>query len=222
MPIHVNTDFDLNEDQKHRVLGLFRGNGHFDYQDKFKDASGACRECVGVHFLKEPKPGIPGGDSTIDGIDDLRFDRSPSLYLEDASGALTGWKLAREWTPSSWNFGVIFKDDEGQAWFCGRQSGETKTMDAEAPILRRVSLETPDHVIEQYGPVTDNLPAEGEFWLSHEEIAVVTSIPWWSYISDETLKVPEIAEHDNAALERMKERVRALAADSAEPAPSPA
>lgn len=224
MPITLTTDFHLNEDQTDRILTMLRANGHIDYEDMYATATGKRARCVAMHFLKEPLDGISGGETTIDSIDDIRFDKPPSIYIEDAEGALTGWKQAREWIESSWNCGVIFKDDDGQAWFCGRQTVESVSMDSEAPILRRVSLETPEFIFEGYGLINDNLPAEGEFWLSHEEQAVVTSIPWWSHCSDGTDPEPfnaEVAENDRAAIERMKLRVRALSAKPEDALPSP-
>jgi hypothetical protein len=222
--IDVKSDFPLTDDQKRRLVNMVRGNGHFDYRDAYLDGEGMARNLQAIHFVKEPVPGVEGGESLIDSVDALRFETAPFLYLEDEAGGLTGWKVARERTPSRWHYGAIFTDEAGQGWFCGREESTGTRLDGEEPILRRISLETPAHVVAENGPILENMPAEGEFWLSSEDHAVVTSIPWWSGFGgegDPANDWPERAAslvRENTALARMRERAAGLSAE-ASPAP---
>jgi hypothetical protein len=224
MTIDVKSDFTLTDDQKRRLVMMVRGNGHFDYHDGYLDREGMARKIRAIRFVKDPVPGVEGGESLIDAVDDLRFETSPFLYLEDEAGGITGWKAARERTPSRWHYGAIFTDEAGQGWFCGREESTGTRIDGEEPILRRISLETPAHVVAENGPIVENMPAEGEFWLSSEDPAVVTSIPWWSGFggdADPENDWPEKTAsliRENAALARMRERAAYLAADIS-PAP---
>lgn len=222
--IDVKSDFPLTDDQKRRLVNMVRGNGKFDYRDAFLDADGMARTLRAIHFLKEAADGVEGGTTGIDALDGIRFETSPFLYLEDDAGRLTGWTAAREATPSRWHYGAIFADEAGQGWFCGREESTGTRIVGEDPILRRISLDTPPHVVAENGPILENMPAEGEFWLSSEDPAVVTSIPWWSGFGGEADPANDWPERaaslvrENTALARMRERAADLSAET-DPAP---
>lgn len=174
----IITDIDLTDDQKGRIVRMIRGNGHVDYEGNYRSPAGA-HMLKAVHFLSTPKD-IPGGESAIDGVDGVQFETSPHIYLEDLNGALHGWKSARELKTSRWHYGIILPDDAGDLWFFGRDEVDGKAISLDAPILRRVRKTPSENVLEECGPLISSVPAEGEFWLSDEDEAVVTSIPWWS------------------------------------------
>lgn len=209
MTIPVVTDIDLTDDQKDRLVRMVRGNGHFDHNNAFL-AAGERREVAAIRFLSEPIPDVPFAETRIDGVDGTRFDKTPWLYLEDTEGKVWGWQAARDFTPSSWHYGVIFEDSRGDAWFCGRNEPTGGVVDADAPILRRISLQTPEHVVAENGELCENLPAEGEFWLTGEDLATVTSIPWWSPMGhDGTTRQnnPEAHARDQALIAALRRRV---------------
>lgn len=214
MAIEVIGDIDLSEEQKVRLLRMIRGNGHVDHENRF-EAAGETRTLAAVRFLSAPLPDVPFGDTCIDGVDGIRFERPPYLYLEAEDGAICGWRAARDATPSAWHYGVLFQDAEGQAWFCGRDEPTGGRIEADAPILRRVSMQVPDHVLCETGPLEGSLPAEGEFWLTQGEVAVVTSIPWWGglCLTDEEGLCPEAVRWDRRLLEGVQRRVGALRMD---------
>lgn len=177
-PIEVVTDLDLSEDQKSRVISMVLGNGAFDYEGNFESRDGA-HVLKSIHFMSDPSD-IPGGETSIDGVDDIVFDKSPHIYLEDEGGKIYGWLNTRELKTSSWHYGVIFSDDEDRLWFYGRDTIDGDRVSLNMPILMRIRTEPSRHVLAENGPLLESVPAEGEFWISKEEDPVVTMISWWS------------------------------------------
>lgn len=178
MTISVITDIDINEDQKARLLRMVRGNGCFDYEGNYRSPKGS-HTLKSIHFVQHEKE-IPGGESLIDGLDDLRFQSPPYIYLEDMDGNIHGWTNVQELKTSQWHYGIIFQDDQDDLWFFGRDQADGSRITLDCPILRRVRATPSEDVLAENGPLIEALPAQGEFWLSDEDPAVVTSIPWWT------------------------------------------
>lgn len=217
--IKVSSDIPLTEDQGNRLLLLVYGKGHFDYANCYSDGSGGRHELAALHLRLTPFDAVPGGETTLASIDAHDFgENSPFLYLEDADGHKTGWDDARAAIASRWHYGLILQDDVGDLWFCGIDEISQGEMTGDEP-LRRLSSVTPDIVRFQNGEILDNLPADGEFWLSDEPEPKVTSIPWWGNVDPETEHLREEARAPmRALLDRIQTRIRALrAADIPEP-----
>lgn len=213
--IAVISDIELNDSQKERILLMVSGRGHFDYEGNFRSGE-SVHAIKAVHFVSKEIEGVPGGGSTIDSLDGIRFEPSPCIYLEDTDGKMHGWSVALEVKQSSWHCGVIFDDEDGNLWFSGREDTSGESFTAGEPVLRRVRSTPSDDVLAQCGPLIGEIPSQGEFWLSQEEEAVVTSIPWWSTYGrdaiDETVNLRE-AE----ILEALRARVRDLISERAGP-----
>lgn len=215
MPINLVTDIPLDDDQKARVLRMAFGNGHVDYENRYRNQDNEACTLKQVHFTTKPIDGVHDGNTTIDSIDAIRFETPPCLYFEDTSGALTGYRAAREVTQSQWHYGLLFFDDNGDPWFTGRQvPGADDRINAQEPILRRISLETPEMVQHTNGVIGENIPAEGEFWLTDTDPAIVTSIPWWGGFAEEPRPDwpggIENAEAEKEILRQVRMRVQSL------------
>lgn len=220
MTIRVQTDLDLTDDQKARLTRMVQGNGHFDHNNQFM-AADTCRDLVAIHFLKTPRKEIAGGETRIDSVDDLLFETPPGIYLEAADGSLWGWLSTKEFITSSWHYGVLFQDQSGDTWFCGRNETTGGRVSADSPILKRITPDVSAYVRADNGLLCANLPAEGEFWLTDGDPSVVTSIPWWSPLSIDPGKGvgAEIIEEDRRLLAQMQARIAALCAQCEDLAP---
>lgn len=208
--IKVVSALALTEDQEHRLKRMVYGNGHFDHEGGYLDGAGLRHQLAALHFCLSPIPDVSGGESRIVSIDTHHFGKeSPYLYLEDRLGKMTGWGEARSAIPSKWHYGVILQDAEGDVWFCGVDEIGHDEITGNEP-LRRLSRITPDVVRMENGEILDNLPADGEFWLSEEPEPKVTSIPWWGHLNAEDAHLREEARAPmRALLDRIQTRIRA-------------
>ena len=120
----------------------------------------------------------------------------------------------------SWHYGLLFVDDAGQGWFCGYDDPGMVNdgMQADAPVLRKMSLVTTAEVRENCGDLADGLPAEGEFVITDADPGTVTVIPWWSRWLQHRPNWP--GGSDDPA--REKAVLDAVKARAAAPAPAPA
>lgn len=219
--IRVHADIPLTEDQERRLKRLVYGQGHFDHEGGFLDASGQRQEVTALHLRLQPLQDIPGGETTLAAIDAHDFGEAPPfLYLEDREGKKTGWNETRSAIASSWHYGVILQDDRGDVWFCGIDAPGPGELTGDEP-LHRISAETPELVQEENGDILANLPADGEFWLSKEDPPKVTSIPWWGNLNPADAHLREEARAPmRALLERIQTRIREeISHDKTEPAP---
>lgn len=207
--IQVHADIPLTDDQERRLKRMVYGQGHFDHEGGFIDAAGQRQEVAALHLCLQPLPETPGGETTLAAIDTHDFgEASPFLYLEDRDGKKTGWKEARGAIASQWHYGVILQDDHGDVWFCGIDAPGSGELTGDEP-LRRISAETPEIVLEENGEILANLPADGEFWLSKEDLPKVTSIPWWGNLNPEDAHLREEARAPmRALLDRIQTRIR--------------
>lgn len=182
----VRSQFPLTEDQRARFLWYLQGEGRIDHRNRYR-IEGETHELAAVHVLRRPLPHVSNGETRMDGLDDLVFATPPCLYLQSGTGEIHGWKRAREELRSSWHCGVILADSAGDLWFCGRDQADGSQITADAPILRRISARAADRVCHENGELSENLPAEGEFWITEEDPGTVTLITWWSRLDAETM-----------------------------------
>lgn len=174
--IEVHSSLDLDDDQKRRVRDMVYGFGRFDYRGQFETRDARVCDVAKIHFLDAPCDRAPGGHSTIEGVDDLRFSDTAFIYLETPEGEMVGWKDASEVIKCEHVLGMIFADETGQGWFeAWSDLGEP---DLDKP-LRRISLETVSGLSPDPEFIRENLPSDGEFLLSREELPVIATIPWW-------------------------------------------
>ena len=213
-PETVQTEFPLSDDQKMRFLRFLVSHGRIDTNGQFTDAEGMARTLASCRLTATPEEGVQNGETNLDGVDDIRFGPQAFIYLEDTEGKLTGQKVARGVLRSSWHLGAIFADDEENLWFCGYDDPATATAtfdvgtSPDAPVLRRISPQSTALVRQENGELSKEFPAEGEFWLTDETPARITSIPWWGDFG---------GGEQAPRLEAMRQRVRDL-----EDVPAPA
>ena len=174
--IEVHSSLELDEDQKGRVRDMVYGQGHFDYRGEFETRDMRICKIAKIHLLNQPYGDTPGGHSQILGVDDLRFSDTAFIYLETSDGEWIGWHDALAATKVEHVFGMIFADDTGQGWLeVWNDLGEP---DLDQP-LRLISLETAGTLCADPEFIRDNIPSDGEFLLSREDLPVITTIPWW-------------------------------------------
>lgn len=202
--IAVETEIDLDEGQKGRIVSMVLGYGHVDHYHRFTDrASGQGFEIAKIHFTLDQSRAVDGSATKIAGVDGIRFHDVCHMILEDTEGGEHGMDLCRAETKSSWHCGAVFEVD-GEAWFCGFDQPSGQSLDPEAPVLKKVHPQASLDSGESWIDLLAELPAEGEFWISQEEEPRVTSCPWWGSLDQ---SCPEEAE----CLERMVERVKNMA-----------
>jgi hypothetical protein len=223
LPFEVISDLPGmdDHDRQSRLLSMITGDRRIDAYGAFLDRGGKKHDLAKVHFLKAQKdhPGYAATD--ISGIDNISFDDTAFIYLEDSEGELTGWMDAREAIESSWHYGVIFADDAGQGWFFGRNTVNDDPLTADEPILKKISLDTPRLTRMHHGEVIENLPAEGEFQLTEEDEPHIAAIPWWSEFAaeiepgDDYPGRSEVRLAEQEILEQVKARIAGLEAEDA-------
>lgn len=208
--LEIKSDIDLTEDQKVRLERTVYGNGHFDHEMGYADRSGVPKHAVAIHFLSEPMAGKWGSETRIVGLDDIQFrtGHEPHIYIEAEDGSVDGWNHCSGLIKSRWHYGLIMQDDDGGLWFCGTENsagGDEITGDEP---LKRIDPVTVAMVRQENGEILANLPADGEFWLSNEDLPKVTSIPWWGKIDPTEPNVREdAAVAMTALLEKVKTRI---------------
>jgi hypothetical protein len=176
----IVTELGLTPDQISRVRKMVSGDGHFDYENRFTDKSGEVHDLHAIHFTSQPKLKIANAETTIDSIDSRIFEQDIFIYLEDKQGGFTGIQEAREAITAKWHGGIIFKDYEGQGWFCGDSETGSSCAKEDSPVLRKISLDTIAHVLGENGEISELMPSEGEFWLTNEDDPKIISVPWCS------------------------------------------
>ena len=221
LDIEVVTDFNLNDDQKQRLASMLAGNGYIDHRGGFisADKTGA-RRAVRIHLTGDESRAIDGSLTGLDGVDDIHFDRPAHLLLEDETGEMTGMQAAKGEIGATWCVGVVLNVD-GDVWFCGYDDigSVPDGTQADAPVLKKISREASDHPGSEPFNL-DDLPMEGEFWISHEQDPHIVSIPWSSgyagYVEPGDTNADRIESRakERAVLEAITERVRALEAGS--------
>ncbi len=212
----------LNDDRKNRIVSMVYGNKNIDHDGRYTDPQGESHKLAKIHFTHETFDDVPGADTTIDGVDDIRFKAPINIYLEDDAGVMTGMKAAKGEIKSEWRMGVILKDESGQGWFCGYDNipQDHVTTAADAPVLRKLSLDVPEIVSRSYGDFTEVLPVEGEFHISDGDDGVVTGIPWMSTYADTTPDeslTPEqkmYRKSEREVIDQILDRIAALEADA--------
>lgn len=191
----VVTDLPINEDQAHRVARMVYGHRAFDLDGRFTGpASPEPQEVAAIHFMSTTPEGALGAGSTmLDGVDDVRFDASPTIHIEGADGQLQGHDVCREVLASRHSYGFLMADSDGGVWFadCGfDRKGEQVDQAREAPLVRLASGTMP--MVElQVGEIAESLPAEGEFTLTEEELPRISYVPWWGQMEKDVLRVLE-------------------------------
>jgi hypothetical protein len=162
----VTSDLDLDADQKWRVLSLVFGEQHMDTDFAF-EAQCEDHTLHKIHFQGTQIPGIHGGNTKIEGIDDLKFEDTGFIYLEGTDGRKFGWEACMPAQKHEWRFGLVFQDEEGLTWACAVDEpnalphGETT---GEEPLTLLEVGDTP-WLNANNGPVDDLLPFEGEFYI---------------------------------------------------------
>ncbi|MBW3243473.1 hypothetical protein KUV57_12435 [Epibacterium sp. DP7N7-1] len=222
--VEIRSEIGLTEDQKRRVCLMVLGNGYVDHRGRFTDqVSGESFALKAIHMTLDQDRVIEGSKTAIDCIDEIKFEKTCHVILEDEDGGEHGMEISRGETPASYHFGVLFEEG-GEVWFCGRdtvgQGDPSGPMTlGDAPILKRVS--TMGSMVPGDAPfdLIGDLPAEGEMWISREEEPSVVSIPWWSGYAgmvepeahEERVK---LAMQENWHLDQMRERVQALRSET--------
>lgn len=181
LQLEIETEHDLDDDQKRRVAMMVAGQGHIDHQGGFIDAAGVARTAVKIHFtsMAERHGGLEGSMTEIDGIDGRTFGAPIHVVIEASDGSLTGLRNATSQIRASWHYGVLFQVDD-QVWFAGHDALPNHGMSADVPVLKRVAAQAMPMPGEEPFLLAEELPAEGEFWLTAEDEAHVVSIPWMS------------------------------------------
>lgn len=221
----LTTFTSLNEDQLQRVGWLVAGEMKIDSWGAYEVRGGQVKQLDAIVFRDEPLDDAGGGGhTTIDGIDNIQFEKSPSIYLKATDGTLTGWHDCRAAEQPEWHFGVLFRDDEGKMWFAGRNEmdpkGELTT--AEVSILRPVVIDTSD-MVSQFGflDIMDDVETfEAEIWINPESSAhpsYVTSISMGSQYGsrpEDTVldeRMQGYLDEQRAALNSWRKRIREMA-----------
>lgn len=218
--IEIKSEIDLDDDQKRRVGLMVLGNGHVDHNGRFiNQASGESFALSTIHMTLDASRAVEGSATMIDGLDNIRFDTTCHVILEDEAGGTHGMEQCRGETKASWHFGVLF-EVEGEVWFCGHDTVGQDTpsgpmTSGDAPILKRVSAHGMMQPGEAPFDMIQDLPAEGEMWISQEEEPRVVSVPWWSGYAgaaepDAHEDRVKLATQENGHLDQMRERVQAL------------
>lgn len=174
--IDVIAPFELDDDQKRRARDMVYGQGRIDHRSRVETRDRRCCEIAKIHILDALHGDVPGGHSQIDAFDHHRFPDQAFVYVETTDGEMIGWHDVQAETKSEHAMGLIFADDSGQGWLeTWDHNGDP---DPDQP-LRRISLETPDTVDADGDFIRQNLPMDGEFYISREDLPVIVTIPWW-------------------------------------------
>lgn len=208
----VVTDLPINEDQARRVARMIYGHRAFDLDHRFTGpASPEPQEAVAIHFMSATPEGAFGAGTTkIDGVDDLRFEASPTIHIEGADGKLQSHDVCREFLTSRHTYGFLLADAEGGIWLADAgfdRKGDQVDQAREAPLVQLASGTAP-FVALQVGEISESLPAEGEFTLTEEETPRISYVPWWG-------------EMEKGVLDALTERVEAARVAAKEPEAEP-
>jgi hypothetical protein len=200
---------ELSEDQKARVARTVYGQGMVDHEAGYYSVSdGEKHKLARLHVSETRNNDLQAGKTALAGIDDIRFDDTIYIYLEDEQGVLTGWGDAKGLIQSKWHYGLIFTDTDGDAWFAGREFMDNQGgITADTPILRRV---------ERAGfmngerfdlfDLAETTASEGEFYLTYDDVGIVTEIPWWSGFGNQG-DLTHASKDDEAVAARAQEDV---------------
>ena len=205
----IKSDFALTTDQERRLCQMVRGQGHFDHEGGYLDGDGVRHALSAIHFRERQIEGVARGDTMIDSFDSMRFPKGPPfIYLESAGGTLSGWNETRPVIPSAWYYGILLAAEGGEVWFCGMDTHGSSGLTGDEALFR-VDPVTLDHVRDQVGELVENLPAEGEFWISRELLPKVTDVPWWGAADAERQAhaAPEEWARMTAVLDRIRARI---------------
>lgn len=191
----VVTDLPINEDQAHRVARMVYGHRAFDLDHRFTGpASPEPQEAVAIHFMSATPEGAFGAGTTkIDGVDDVRFEASPTIHVEGVDGKLQAHDVCREFLTSRHTYGFLLADAEGGIWLADAgfdRKGDPVEQAREAPLVRLASGTAPFVELE-VGEISESLPAEGEFTLTEEETPRISYVPWWGAMEPDVKKILE-------------------------------
>lgn len=204
----IRSDIPLTEDQQERLERMVYGEGYFDHKSEYTGADGMKKTLKAIHLVRSPLD-ADGGRTDLAEIDDIKFasGEEPFLYLESQDGSIDGWRSCRGATPSTHQYGLILQDEVGQMWICGPETYTGDEITGEEP-LRRISSQTVPMVALQNGLLIENLPAEGEFWISNDLDPTITAIPWWSNFDPDDPNInDDFREEMRGVLSRISERI---------------
>lgn len=182
--IDVIAPFELNDCQKRRARDLLYGYGHIDHRGRVETRDRRSCEIAKIHFRDAPLWGVPGAHSTVDSFDGHHFPDAAFIYLEATDGEMIGWHDVRAETTPEHVMGMIFADEEGQGWL--EVWNDLGDPDLEQP-LRRISLETASTISDDPEFIRENLPSDGEFMITREDLPVISSIPWWGETMEQSV-----------------------------------
>lgn len=219
------SDIEMDKDAILTFQRMVVGSLHIDHNGDLSGRDGKPTQLKAIHYRTTAEPDVEGGEFYgHDAMSHAKLLSAPFFYLEGEDGSMVAFENARPAINSKWHFGILLMDEEGQGWFCGREDvkitshGSAEAEDYENAKLFRVSLDTLPIVLSKNGELRENLPAEGEFWISEEEMPNIVSIPWWSLVvSDidvDKLSSDQIGYRakDIANLEGIKDRIETLTA----------
>lgn len=219
----VTSDLDLSDEQKWRVLCLVFNDGKMDANLSF-EAQGEIHTLTQIHFQGTMIPGIHGGDSKIEGIDDLKFADTAFIYLEVEDGRKFGWNACQPHRKHEWHYGVVFKDELGQTWACSVDEPNALPggdITGEEP-LSRIEVNDKPMLNAMNGPSDAIVPFEGEFYIETDPetgVKSLGSITWGTEMNPDN---PDLNKDYvpvlRATLERLNERARECSRQD-EPAP---
>lgn len=218
------SDIEMDKDAILAFQRMVVGSLHIDHNGDLSGRDGKPTQLKAIHYRTTAEPGVDGGE--FYGHDAMSHDNlasAPFFYLEGEDGSIVAFENARPAISSEWYFGILLMDEDGQGWFCGcddahlTSDGEPAAIDYADAKLIRVSLDTLDIVLKENGELRDNVPAEGEFWISKEDEPNIVSIPWWSSavasdVDAKNLTAEQIAyrEEDMAKLATIHDRIETL------------
>lgn len=217
----------LSDAQLQRLGQLVANRLKMDSWGGFKTPGGQEKQLDAILFRQDRLDDARGdGHTDISGVNAIEFDESPWIYLKATDGTITGWQDCQAIERGAWHYGVLFRDDEGETWFAGRNThapgGELTK--AEVDILRPVSLDRSGMVAPFDGlSIMDDTEAfEAEIWITpadaaHPSHVVEISIggDYGSRPADIVLDARQKAylEEERAALAFWREQIRALTAE---------
>lgn len=179
-PVVNDTDMTLTAEQAARVAGMVYRQDKMDHTGSYTSGDdGKTHQIAKIHLTCTEWGGPPDAVTTLDGIDDQKFSAPVFIYLEDTFGIYTAWGNARGTSRPSWVGGVVFLDDDGDAWISGYDdvADFRNGVTAEMPILKPISRDgfMAGKKIDLF-EISEGRAADGEFYIADD---VVTEIPWW-------------------------------------------
>lgn len=185
-PVVNETDVTLTAEQVARVAGMVYRQGKMDHTGSYTSGDdGKVHQIAKIHMTYAARADLPDSETQLYGVDNLKFTAPVHIFLEDADGAITAWGNARGTSRPSWIGGVIFLDDDGDAWIsgCDDVADFRHGVTAEMPILKQISRTgyMAGEKIDLF-EIAESRAADGEFYVAD---GVVTDIPWWGGFGDD-------------------------------------